>query len=109
MEDRRRTPCVDQYGLRLFLVSILIVLLCAADGLFTVLHVSSGAVEVNPLMDSLLRLGPHYFFSMKYLLTALCVFLLVLYRYHPFARIMMMSVVVVYGLLFSYHIVLLLC
>ncbi|MBI4776608.1 MAG: hypothetical protein HY788_20930 [Deltaproteobacteria bacterium] len=109
LEDRRRTPCVDQYDLRLFLVSILIVLLCTADGLYTILHVSNGAVEVNPFMDSLLRMGPEYFFYMKYMLTALCVFLLVLYRYHPVARIMMMGVVTLYGLLLSYHILLLVC
>jgi len=107
LEDRRRTPCVDQYDLRLFLISILIVLLCTADGLFTLHHVSSGAVEVNPLMDSLLRMGPLYFFSMKYVLTALCVFLLVLYKYHPVASIMTTSVVVLYGLLLFYHILLL--
>jgi len=104
MEDRRRHPYTDQYGLRVFLVSILIVLLCGADALYTILHVSSGnAIELNPLMDELLKLGPYIFFVTKFTLTAFCVLMLVLYKHHPLGRILMGGVAAIYCVVISYQ------
>ncbi len=104
LEDRRRHPYTDQYDLRVFLISILIVLLCCADALYTIFHVSQGkAVELNPLMDRLLKLSPHIFYSTKFTLTALCVLMLVLYKHYPMGRSPIGSVAVIYSIVVLYQ------
>jgi hypothetical protein len=103
-EDRRRHPYVDQYSQRLLLFVILILLLCVADGLFTIHHVYNGARELNPLMDYLLEKGPYVFFGVKYLLFALCLIALVIYRQYPFVRLIMLVLAIVYGAVFLIHI-----
>jgi hypothetical protein len=103
-EDRRRHPYTDQYSRRLLLVALLIMLLCVADALFTLLHVSEGAIELNPLMDGLLQKGPLVFFVVKFTLTACGLLLLVIYRHHPLGRIATGSMLLLYATLFAYQI-----
>ncbi len=103
--DRKYSPYADQYGHRLLFVALLLTLLCVADGLFTIVHVSEGkAVELNPLMDSLLQKGPFLFFGVKSILNAFGTVLLVLYGHNPTARNMICAAVFVYGALFCYQI-----
>lgn len=102
-EDRKRSPYMDRYGRHLMLIALLLILLCVADALYTILHVSEGGVELNPLMDGVLQRGPLLFFAVKFALTALGVFLLVLYWHHPLGRVMFGGAVLVYGLLFCYQ------
>ena len=48
------------------------------DAFFTILLLEDGnVIEVNPLMAALIEKGSLYFFNVKYLLTALCLILLV--------------------------------
>jgi hypothetical protein len=103
-EDRRRLPYTDQYSRRLLLSALLLILLCVADALYTIQHVSEGGFELNPLMDNLLQRGPFLFFAVKFILTALGVFLLVIYRHHPLGLLMFGGAVLVYGALFFYQI-----
>jgi hypothetical protein len=102
-EDRRRFPYTDQQSRRLFLFALMTILLCSADGLYTIYHVSRGAVELNPFMNYLLGFGPYVFFSVKFILSALCLILLVMHIHHPVGRIVLGSVALLYGSLFSYH------
>ncbi len=103
--DRKYSPCADQYGPGLLLVALLLILLCVGDGLFTIMHVSEGkAVELNPLMDILLKKGPFLFFGVKFVLSAFGTVVLVLYRHNATARNMICAVVFVYGALFCYQV-----
>ena len=101
--DRRRSPYTDRYGRKVFLAALLLLLLCIADGLYTLLHTSMGATELNPLMDTLLQVGPYFFFGVKFFLSACAIILLVMYRYNPLARLAWGTLVLFYGLLFVYH------
>jgi len=102
-EDAYRKPWVDQYGIRPLLIALSVMLLCAADGLYTLIHISRGAQELNPFMDGLIQIGPYVFFLLKYALTSLCVVLLVTYYHHPVAKTALCSIGVLYGVLLVYH------
>ena len=104
--DRSRHPYTDRYSRLLLLLSLLLILLCVADGLYTLLHISAGAVEVNPLMNSLLSRGPFIFFGAKFILTACGIILLVLYWQTRLARWVLTSCVAVYTVLFCYQVML---
>ncbi len=103
VEDKKTHPYVDQYSSRLFIVCLLMLSLVIADGFLTVYHVSRGAVELNPLMDSLLKISNNTFFILKYILSALCVIVFVLYRYHPFVRLLIVGLTIIYGVVFINH------
>ena len=103
IEDRRKSPYVDKYSTRLFLFCMFIIMLCVADAFMTLIHISKGARELNPLMDGLLRKGNPTFFWIKYSLSSLCVLLLVVYTHYPFVKVFMVAVAAVYTALFFYH------
>ena len=103
LEDRRHQPRCDQYGLLVLLLSLTIILLCVGDSLYTLMHVSQGATELNPLMDQLLGQDPLLFYVVKLLLTSLGVLLLVLYSNHPMAVFALGNVAVLYGAVLSYQ------
>src|SRR6187402_687098 len=71
---RRQTdryyPIIDWHSSRVFALILLILILCVADGVLTVVLMSHGAVEANPIMALLVpdRLG--WFAAIKLLLTA---------------------------------------
>ena len=70
---------VDQYhDPMLFFVVLSIIIMNVLDAFFTILLLENGdVIEVNPLMAALIEKGSLYFFNVKYLLTALCLILLV--------------------------------
>ena len=71
---------VDRYSTGLFSVIVAILFLSAIDGLFTLFLINHGAYEVNPIMAYYLNLGPYHFFSVKYGLTSLAVFVMLMFR-----------------------------
>lgn len=77
-EDKNRLFCVDRYSQSIFAAIVLILFLSVADALLTLLLTSHGAVEVNPVMAYYLNIGPYVFLSVKYLLTCLAVFILLI-------------------------------
>lgn len=103
LEDRRKSPYVDKYSTRLFLFCMFILFLCVGDAFMTLVHLSRGGRELNPLMEGLLQKGTMTFFWVKYLLSSLCVVLLVIYVHYPFVRLMMIIVAAVYSILLLYH------
>ncbi len=78
--DRKTHMYVDLYGPYLLLSLLLIILLSIFDAYFTIFHVERGAREINPLMDFVMGYGNIHFFATKYILTALCIFLLCIYK-----------------------------
>ncbi len=78
--DRKTHMYVDLYGHYLLLSLLLIILLSIFDAYFTIFHVERGAREINPFMDFLIGRGNIYFFVIKYVLTALGLFILCIYK-----------------------------
>ena len=76
-DDRNRIVLVDRYEPSLFFSVLTILCLSLVDGTLTLLLVSQGAVELNPVMRYYLTLGPKSFLLVKYGITALAVFILV--------------------------------
>ncbi|MCG6895892.1 MAG: DUF5658 family protein [Thiocapsa sp.] len=74
--DRRQLHPLDRYDTSLFGLLMLILVLSLADAFLTLELLRRGAVEVNPVMAYYLRLGPQAFVTVKYLLTALPLILL---------------------------------
>ncbi|MFZ0614654.1 MAG: DUF5658 family protein [Desulfobacterales bacterium] len=77
--DRTRIVYFDRYDPKLIRVIIAVLALSVADAVLTVRLIGLGAVEINPLMEYYLKLGPHGFLAVKYVLTSLSVFILVIY------------------------------
>jgi hypothetical protein len=77
--DQNRVVYFDRYRPKLFRVIVAILVLSVADAILTVNLIGLGAVEINPIMDYYLKLGPHAFLAVKYVLTSLSVFILVIY------------------------------
>ena len=77
-EDKNSFFCVDRYSQSQFGAIIVILFLCVADALLTLLLTSHGAVEINPIMAYYLKIGPYAFLAVKYSLTCLAVFILLI-------------------------------
>lgn len=77
--DRSRTVYFDRYNpvTRWFVVSILV--LSVMDAFLTIMLIRNGAVELNPVMAYYLAMGPQTFILIKYALTSLSVFILLVY------------------------------
>ena len=78
--DRETHPYVDRYGNKLLIALVLILLLSVLDAYFTIFHLERGALEINPFMNYLIGHGYLCFFTVKYLLTALAIFVLCVYK-----------------------------
>src|SRR5215470_4144161 len=74
----RHAVVTDWFHSQWLAIAILILLLCGADALLTLTLISRGAIEVNPVMDPLVRGAGHGFAAWKFLLTSMGVVLLIL-------------------------------
>lgn len=85
--DRRRFFLFDYYNPKLFGAIVLVLLLSVVDALLTLLLISEGARELNPVMAYFLALGPNIFLMSKYLMTAASVVIVVLLNYITIQRV----------------------
>lgn len=83
VEDRRKLFLLDHYPKFLLVGAITVLLLSLADAVLTLILISYGAVELNPIMNYLLKAGPVYFLGAKYLLTAVAVTAVLVFHYYP--------------------------
>lgn len=67
----------DWYDVKLLVLSLSLLLLSCLDAAMTMKLLSFGAVELNPIMDELLKQGTKYFIGIKIAVTALCIIVLV--------------------------------
>jgi hypothetical protein len=81
-----------------------IVLLSVFDAWFTIFYVDKGAREINPFMNILIGYGNIYFFTVKYVATALGLILLCIHKNLFIARIGILFILFVYLLVFTHHI-----
>lgn len=79
-EDRNRFLLLDRYSSALFIMTVFVLLLSATDAFLTLVLINHGATELNPVMAYFLGFGPLVFISVKYLLTSLSVFIIVLFN-----------------------------
>ena len=78
----------DWYETKLLVLAIALLLLSALDAALTLTLLANGAVEINPLMDFLLRKGVDYFIVIKLMMTASCIIILIAhYRFKLFQRL----------------------
>ncbi len=80
-DDRRRLAVLDHYSPRIFAIIVATLLLSLVDALLTLLLISHGAVELNPVMAFFLSKGDSTFVIAKYLLTAISLTIVVLINY----------------------------
>ena len=114
VDDRKRITILDLYEPTLLFSVMTVLCLSLLDGMLTLLLVARGAVELNPVMQYYLTLGPATFVLVKYGLTALALLLLVVlhtiaYKDHrigiyllPFCKLTFGSVVI-WELYLLYH------
>jgi len=98
----------DWYNLKLLVLSLSLLLLSCLDAALTMKLLSFGAVELNPIMDGLLKQGASYFIGVKIAVTALCIVVLVAhYQFKIFKMlrvdIMLIATVFIYLGLVTYE------
>jgi hypothetical protein len=103
---------VDRYHPALVYASFGIVLLCCADAYFTLMLLQRGAVEINPVMDALIRRNVQTFLNVKIIWTCIAVVLLVLHKNFVLFNLLSAARVIyalfaVYAVLIGYEIALL--
>jgi type IV secretory pathway TrbL component len=80
-DDRRKLALLDYYSPRIFAIIVAILFLSLTDAVLTLVLISHGAVELNPVMAYLLAKGDTTFLIVKYLLTAISVSIVALINY----------------------------
>ena len=78
--DRQKSYQIDTYGPKTLAAILIIITLSILDALFTLFLISHGATEVNPIMAYFLDMGPSVFIAAKYVLTAVCLILILAIR-----------------------------
>jgi hypothetical protein len=105
-------PIIDWYPPRLLAPALAILGLCVLDGLLTVLLMTHGAVELNPVMAAFLPHDLGWFAAIKLALTSMGLFILVacshmrLFRTIP-GEVLVYLVLVGYACLIAYELKLL--
>ena len=88
------------------LLVLLVLIASALDALFTLLHISNGGQEINPIMRLALQGGPFLFLGLKIVGTAAGVVFLAIHQNFRLSRIALRCAVVVYAGVLTYHAVL---
>ena len=108
---RRRAPArrvaderfhaIDWYSPHLLAVAIIISLLCVADAFLTLMLLSNGADEVNPVMAALLYRSVAAFTAGKMAVTSVSLLIMVVLSRHRFMRLVKVEAVM-YLVLLAY-------
>ena len=77
-EDRKKIIAFDRYRPSLLIKILIVLSLSLLDAFLTLILLSKGAIELNPVMDYYLRYGPTQFIVVKYALTVFSLLLIVL-------------------------------
>lgn len=98
---------VDQYSPRLLAVMFWIGLMNIGDSFFTLHHIQSGAIELNPVAAWMLSTGRTGFVLLKASVITVPLIVLTLHKNFSLARIGIWTAAGAYTVLFAYHIALL--
>jgi len=77
--DKSGIVYFDRYSSASLWFVVTILILSVIDAFLTVILIRNGAVELNPVMAYYLNIGPQAFLAVKYALTSLSVFILLVY------------------------------
>ena len=101
--ERRQLYFVDQFHWSILLWILLLLVFSFADGLITLELIDAGCVEVNPVMRLSLSHGPECFLTVKYLLTAIGLPILVLFGVRYRVGFLISTIVMLYAALIVYQ------
>lgn len=94
---------VDVYSQRLWCMILWVALMNVADSYFTLVHLQSGAIELNPVAQFLLETGRVRFVLYKSTLIALSLLVLCMHKNFILARFGLWTATGAYTLLVVYH------
>ena len=103
LEDCRQIPHLDRYHPSLLVYTLIVLGLSLMDAALTLTLLHRGAVELNPVMRYYISLGPEIFIVVKYGLTAIALFFLVVLhavlvvRYRILSSILFPSCIIVFA------------
>lgn len=96
-EDKKKHIFIDNYGLRLFITLLLLLILSISDAYLTLTLVNAhNATEVNPIMALYLEHGSITFFLVKFLFTSVAVFIFCVFNNFAVARISLALAIIIY-------------
>jgi len=111
-ENRTVHFYTDRYGLNEVLIFVFILMCSVADAFLTLELVGGNMLEMNYVMNYYLRLGPLPFVLVKYLLTAVGLLWLIIYKNYTFfcgrlrVKAIMIGLAIMYCALITYEMVL---
>jgi hypothetical protein len=76
-EDCKQITVLDKYHPNLLIFVLIVLALSLLDAVLTLILLDKGAVELNPVMQYYINLGPEIFVMVKYGLTALALMIMV--------------------------------
>ena len=85
----------DWYDVKLLVLALSLLLLSCIDAAMTMKLLSMGAIELNPIMDQLLKQGTKYFVGIKIAVTALCIIVLVAHNRFKIFRTIRVDVILI--------------
>ena len=97
---------VDVYSFRLWCMVLWVALMNLGDSFFTLVHLQSGGIELNPVAQGLLMTGRWSFVFAKSFLIGLALVVLVVHKNFFLARIGLWTAAGTYTLLVGYHLLL---
>ncbi|MBM3986559.1 MAG: hypothetical protein FJ294_01205 [Planctomycetes bacterium] len=106
-EGENEGAFVDQYSGRLLIAMLWIAAMNALDSFFTLLHLQSGGIELNPVAEAMLESGRLGFVASKSLLIIVPLVALTLHKNFPLARTGIWTAAGAYTVLVGYHLTLL--
>ena len=83
-EDTQSHHYVDRYNLLDVMLFLGVILMSTTDCFLTLRLVAHGGEEINPVMDFFLKKGPLPFLGIKYTLTGLALFFLLVHKGYRF-------------------------
>jgi len=96
-EDQGKYIFLDNYGLRLFITLLLLLILSISDAFLTLALVTTySATELNPIMAFYLEHGNIIFFLGKFLFTSSAVFIFCVFHHFAVARISLVGSIMLY-------------
>ena len=96
-EDRGKHIFLDNYGLRLFITLLFLLILSISDAYLTLTLVKAyNASELNPIMALYLEHGSITFFFEKFLFTSVAVFIFCVFNHFAAARVSLSLAIILY-------------
>ncbi len=102
-QEEREGSFVDRYGVWVVGLIGWTALMNAGDSVFTLIHLQSGGIELNPVADSLLQTGRLGFVGLKALLMTLALLVLAVHKNFALARVGLGLAAGAYTVLNLYH------